>query len=191
MAPPRNRSRARPACGITRRPSRQSMKAGASPSRNLSWAPRPARRRCCTRAAAFWAGGSSPQSDLVLAAFHWLEYLGLLGGVGSFVVRRLGRIPPRIAWADPPMHIAFATAVAGGLGLLAFQPSWWGVPRVVAEGTALVLCLRGAPFGAPPAGLAAALLALARHADGARGAAGGAHHGFSAGAWAGGGLPPL
>ena len=59
--------------------------------------------------------------DLVLAAFHWLEYLGLLGGIGSFVIRRLARIPPRIAWADPPMHIAFAAALGGGLGLLAFD----------------------------------------------------------------------
>src|SRR2546426_12746270 len=143
MAPPRNRSRARPACGITRRPSRRSMKAGASRSRNLSWAPRPARRRCCTRAAAFWAGGSSPQPDLVLAAFHWLEYLGLLGGGGSFVVWRLGRMPPRIEWANPPMHIAFAAALAGGLGFLAFGHSWWGGPRVAAEGAGLGLCLRG------------------------------------------------
>src|SRR5204863_462321 len=36
--------------------------------------------------------GLSGPPDLVLAAFHWLEYLGLLGGIGSFVVRRLGRV---------------------------------------------------------------------------------------------------
>src|SRR5256885_15658557 len=145
MAPPRNRSRARPACGITRRPSRRSMKAGASRSRNLSWAPRPARRRCCTRAAAFWAGGSSPQPDLVLAAFHWLEYLGLLGGVGSFVVRRLGRIPPRIAWARPPMQVAFAAALAGGVGGLAVGDGALGAPPGAAgQGSAPTEC--AAPF---------------------------------------------
>src|SRR5260370_22274120 len=59
---------------------------------------------------------------VVLFAFHALEYLGLLGGLGSFVVRRLGRMPPRIGWADPPMRIAFATALAGGPRLPARQP---------------------------------------------------------------------
>src|SRR5467141_3898071 len=136
MALRRNRSRARPACAITRRPSRRSMKAGASCSRNLSWAPRPARRRCCTRAAASSAGGSSPQPDLVLAAFHWLEYLGLLGGIGSFVVRRLARMRPQIAWVNPPMHIAFAAALAGGLGLLVAGPGWAVGIRVTLEGAA-------------------------------------------------------
>ena len=129
--------------------------------------------------------------DLVLAAFHWLEYLGLLGGIGSFVVRRLGRMSPRIDWANPPMHIAFAAALAGGLGLLAFEHNSWVVPRVAAEGAALVLCLRGNRYVAPFAVLAAALLPLAGHASGASQQAAGAQfadalHVLSAGMWAGG-----
>jgi len=133
----------------------------------------------------------SRSPDLVLAAFHWLEYLGLLGGIGSFVVRRLGRMPPRIEWANPPMHIAFAAALAGGLGLLAFEHSWWAVPRVAAEGAALVLCLSGNRYVAPFAVLAAALLPLAGHASGVSPQAAGAEfadalHVLSAGMWAGG-----
>src|SRR2546421_13109016 len=137
MAPRRNPSRAKPACGTTRPPSRRSMQRGASRSRNLSWARRPARPRCSTRAAACSAGGSSPQPDLVLAAFHWLEYLGLLGVIGSFVVSRLARMRPQIAWVNPPMHIAFAAALAGGLGLLVAGPRGAVGGRVAAEGAAL------------------------------------------------------
>jgi len=129
--------------------------------------------------------------DLVLAAFHWLEYLGLLGGIGSFVVRRLGRMPPRIEWANPPMHVALAVALAGGLGLLAFEHSSWVLPRVAAEGAALVLCLRGNRYVAPFAVLGAALLPLAGHASGVSPEAAGAQfadalHVLSAGMWAGG-----
>lgn len=61
----------------------------------------------------------------MLAAFHWLEYLGLLGAIGSVVVRRLGRIPPRIAWANPPLRAALIAALVGGLGVLAGGHSWW------------------------------------------------------------------
>src|SRR5437868_11952442 len=137
------------------------------------------------------SGRVSGPPDLVLAAFHWLEYLGLLGGIGSFVIRRLARIPPRIAWADPPMYIAFAAALGGGLGLLAFEHSSWVLPRVAAEGAALVLCLRGKPYVAPFAVLAAALLPLAGHAAGVAQQAVGAQfadelHVLSAGMWAGG-----
>jgi putative copper export protein len=131
-------------------------------------------------------GGSSPQPDLVLAAFHWLEYLGLLGGLGSFVVRRLGRIAPRITWANPPMQIAFAAAFAGGLGLFPVEHSWWVLPRVVAEGVALLLCVRGKAYVAPFAVLAAALLAFSSHASGAGAAFADALHVLSAGMWAGG-----
>jgi len=123
---------------------------------------------------------------VVLFAFHALEYLGLLGGLGSFVVRRLGRMPPRIGWADPPMHIAFATALAGGLGLLALQPGWLVVPRVAAEALALVLCLKGRPLVAPFAVLAAGLLAITGHASGAGAMFADALHVLSAGMWAGG-----
>jgi putative copper export protein len=128
--------------------------------------------------------------DLVLAAFHWLEYLGLLGGIGSFVVRRVGRMQPRVSWANPPMHIAFGAALAGGVGLLAFQHDWWVAPRVAAEAVALFLCLRGIPWVAPFAVLAAALLPFAGHAAGVEPAAGAEFadevHVLSAGMWAGG-----
>src|SRR5438128_9960987 len=118
MAPPRNRSCARRACATTRPPSARSTREGASRSRNLSWAPRPARPRCCTRAAESWAGGSSPQPDLVLAAFHWLEYLGLLGGMGSLVVRRLARMRPQYAWGKPQSHMPLSHALLGGRRVL-------------------------------------------------------------------------
>src|SRR5258708_7765617 len=45
----------------------------------------------------------SGRPDLVLAALHWVEYVGLLGGIGSMVIRRLARNGPRIGWADPRM----------------------------------------------------------------------------------------
>jgi putative copper export protein len=128
---------------------------------------------------------------LVLAALHWLEYLGLLGGVGALVVRRLGWIRPRILWADPPMHIAFAAAFAGGLGLLVTGPSWLVLARVAAEGLALVLCLRGVPLVAVFAVLANLLLPFAGHAAGVTPQPAGAEfadavHVLSAGMWAGG-----
>lgn len=122
----------------------------------------------------------------MLAAFHWLEYLGLLGAIGGFVVRRLGRITPRIAWADPPLHIALAAALAGGLGLLGFGPTWWVAARVAAEAIALLLCVRGVRFVAPIAVLAAALLAVAGHAQDAGAQFADAVHVLSAGMWAGG-----
>ncbi len=128
--------------------------------------------------------------DLLLAAFHWLEYLGLLGGIGSFVVRRVGRISPRIGWANPPMHMAFAAALGGGFCLLLFIPSWIAGVRVAAEALALVLCLRGKMLVAVPAVFAAAILPLTSHAAllplpvGAEFAD--ALHVLSAGMWAGG-----
>jgi putative copper export protein len=128
--------------------------------------------------------------DLVRAAFHWLEYLGLLFGLGCFVVRRAGRLTPRIAWANPPMHLGFGAAVAGGLGLLAVAPSWWVGVRVAAEAAALVLCLRGIPLVAPFGALAAVLLPFAGHAAAVAEPAGAefadALHVLSAAMWAGG-----
>lgn len=131
--------------------------------------------------------------DLVVAAFHWLEYLGLLGGLGSFVIRRLGRFTPRIAWANPPMHIAFGAAFAGGAGVLLAQTTapWWVVlVRVLAEGLALLFCVRGIPLVAPFGVMAAVLLPLAAHAAGVLPPAGAefadALHVLSAGMWAGG-----
>ena len=128
--------------------------------------------------------------DLVHAVFHWLEYLGLLGGLGSFVVRRVSRFRPRLMWVNPPMHIAFATALAGGLGLLALEPSWLVVLRVAAEGLALFFCLRSRPLVAPFAVVAAVLLPLTGHAAGVEAPAGAVFadivHVLSAGMWAGG-----
>ncbi len=128
--------------------------------------------------------------DLVAAAFHWLEYLGLLGGIGSFVVRRVGRMRPQIAWANPPMQIAFAAAFLGGLGVLIGAPSWVVAARVAAEGVALFLCLRRNPYVATFAVLAAVLLPLSSHAAGVEPPAGAefadALHVLSAGMWAGG-----
>jgi putative copper export protein len=134
---------------------------------------------------------------VLLFAFHWLEYVGLLGGLGSFVVRRLGRLRPRIPWANPPMHLAFGAAFAGGLGVLAVD-AWiegggvgaWLPARVAAEGIAFVLCVRGTPFVAPFAVLAAVLLPLSGHAAELQPAAGAefadAIHVLSAAMWAGG-----
>jgi putative copper export protein len=113
----------------------------------------------------------SGRPDLVLAVLHWIEYLGLLGGLGSMVVRRLAANRPRIHWVQPPMHIALGAAFAGGLAVIsveAFQsgtlPGWERVLRVAAEGLALVFCLRGIPFVAPAAFLAVALLPFGGHA---------------------------
>jgi putative copper export protein len=85
------------------------------------------------------------------------------------------------------MHIAFAAAFAGGLGLLVIGPSWLVLARVAAEGIALVLCLRGIPLVAFFAVLAAVLLAFTGHAAQSAGAelADGLHV-LSAGMWAGG-----
>jgi putative copper export protein len=129
--------------------------------------------------------------DLAAASLHWLEYLGLLGGIGSFVIRRLGRLTPRIAWANPPMQIAFAAALAGGAGLLIAAPSWAVALRVAAEALALALCLTGNRLVAPPAVFAAAVLPLSSHAAQVQPQAVGAEfvdalHVLSAAMWAGG-----
>src|SRR5437879_13660617 len=55
--------------------------------------------------------------DLVAFAFHWLEYLGLLGGLGSFVIKWLGSLTPRIRWTQPPLHNAYQPAVVGNVSL--------------------------------------------------------------------------
>lgn len=60
--------------------------------------------------------------DLVAAAFHLLEFLGLLVAVGSLVVRRLAALSPRIDWAQAPLAIPVAGAVAGVVGLVATGP---------------------------------------------------------------------
>ncbi|MDQ2942582.1 MAG: hypothetical protein M3R21_02805 [Candidatus Dormibacteraeota bacterium] len=151
----------------------------------------------------------SGRPDLFLAVFHWIEYLGLLGGLGSIVIRRLAANRPAIHWANPPMHIALGAAFVGGLvvvtveafvPLQAFEelnpshigafPGWVQLARVAAEGLAFVFCIRGISFVAPAAAFAAALLPFAGHAAAVDPAAGAefadALHVLSAGMWAGG-----
>jgi putative copper export protein len=135
--------------------------------------------------------------DFLLAAAHWIEYVGLIGGLGCFIVRRLGVQRPRIRWAQPPMAKAFAIALAGGVAVVSLEaihagslPAWFGVARVLAEAAAFVLCMRGIPAVAPVAVLAAVLLPLGGHAAGVLPAGGAeladALHVLSAGMWAGG-----
>jgi putative copper export protein len=128
--------------------------------------------------------------DLLVAAFHWLEFLGLLGALGSSVVRRLARMPPPITWANPPMKIAFAAAFAGGLGLLVITPSGALGFRVVDEGFALLICLLGRPFVAPFVVAAIVSYPFTGHAASVQPPAGAefvdAIHILSAGMWAGG-----
>ena len=131
-------------------------------------------------------GSSQPLPDLVAAPFHWLEYVGLLGGLGSFVVRRLGRLRPSITWARPPMHLAFAAAFLGGLGLFVGNPTLPAGVRVAAEGTAWLLCVRGTGFVAVPAVVAALALPLSGRASGAGAVSVDALHVLSAAMWGGG-----
>ena len=139
----------------------------------------------------------SGSPDLVLAPLHWIEYLGLLGGIGSIVIRRLARNRPRIPWADPPMHLFLGVAFLGGLVLVTVEgihagglPGWERLARVAAEGVAFVLCVRGIPLVAPVAALAAVLLPFAGHAAAVEPGAGAifadAIHVLSAAMWAGG-----
>jgi putative copper resistance protein D len=134
----------------------------------------------------------SGSPDVVAAALHWIEDVGLLGAVGSLVIRRLGRNQPAIWWARPRMELALGAAFVGGLGLmfLDHQLLWQEVIRVAAEGVALSLCLRGKPYVAPFAVLAAAVLPLTGHAARVEPAAGAefadALHVLSAGMWGGG-----
>jgi putative copper resistance protein D len=136
--------------------------------------------------------GLNDPPDLLAAVLHWVEDIGLLGAIGSLVIRRLGRRQPRIDWARPRIEFALAAAFVGGLGLVFLdrQLSWQEVIRVVAEGLALVICLRGQPYVAPFAVFAAAVLPLTGHAARIEPAAGAefadALHVLSAGMWAGG-----
>jgi putative copper export protein len=139
----------------------------------------------------------SGRPDLLLAALHWVEYIGLLGGIGSIVVRRLSRNRPPIRWVEPPMHVFLGVAFLAGLGLIMVEgleagalPGWERVARVAAEGLAFVLCVRGIPWVAPVAVFAAALLPFAGHAAAVQPSAGAifadAIHVLSAAMWAGG-----
>ncbi len=139
----------------------------------------------------------SGRPDLVLAVLHWIEYVGLLGALGSMVVRRLGANRPRINWAQPPMHMFLGAAFAGGLAVIGVEalhagaaPGWERVARVSAEGLAFLFCVRGIPFVAAAAFLAVALLPLGGHAAAVKPPAGAeladVLHVASACIWAGG-----
>lgn len=120
------------------------------------------------------------------AAFHWLEYAGLLGGLGSLVVRRVGRIHPRVSWAEPPMAAFFAVAAIGAAGLILFQGSWLVAIRALAEAIAYVMCRRGLRPVLVPALLAAIVLPLSSHAAGPGAQFADAVHLLAAATWAGG-----
>ena len=135
-------------------------------------------------------------ADTASAAFHWLEYAGLLGFIGVVVVRRLAAMTPRFHWARVSMQPALVAALAGGLGLLIVgvlrggHPSALVIVRVVAEAGALGLCVYGRPLVVIPGMFAAASLAFAGHAAAVNPPAGAiftdAIHVLSAGMWAGG-----
>jgi putative copper export protein len=143
-------------------------------------------------------------AEVAAGAFHWLEYLGLIGVVGTMVVRRLAANSPRIPWARPSLHLALAAAFVGGLGVIGVQalsaggldplvgglPGWVRIARVAAEGGALAACLTGRPFVAPLALFAASAVAFAGHAADVQPAGGAifadALHVLSASVWAGG-----
>lgn len=136
-------------------------------------------------------GPSRLLPELAAGAGHFLEYLGLLAAIGAFVIRRVARFEPRIGWANPPMTAMLATAVAGGVVLLALSHTWLIGARVASEAIALILCWRGVRFVAPPLVLAAVMLPLSSHAAGVQPAAAGAElndavHVLSAAMWAGG-----
>ena len=134
--------------------------------------------------------------DLTLAAWRWLEYVGLIGFVGVVVVRRLAGMRPALHWARPPMDRWLMAALIGGLGALIVQALHGNPPtvvvsaRVLAEGVALTLCLNGRPLVVVPGIFAAAALAFGGHAAAVNPAAGAiftdALHVLSAGMWGGG-----
>lgn len=147
-------------------------------------------------------------TGLVIAGFRWLEYTGLLWFIGVLVVRRLAASQTTLSWARMPMHPALAVALVGGVATLAIPTvssgsadaatmylfgapyGWVRAGRVIAEGLALGMCLRGIRFVAVPGLLAAALLPFAGHAASVQppfaGIAVDMIHVGSAGMWAGG-----
>jgi putative copper export protein len=147
--------------------------------------------------------------EMAIAAFRWLEYAGLVGFIGVVVVRRLAAQRPNLDWARPRMDIVLAVALVGGAGVVVVQaalasssvagfaalltgsPSGWvRIGRVVAEGLAVGMCVRGIRLVTVPALLAVVLLPLGGHAYGLQLSAGrvllDAVHVLSAGMWGGG-----
>ena len=150
-----------------------------------------------------------PATDLAIGVLRWVEYVGLIYVIGVFVVRRLARNSPRIAWVQPNMHRGLTLALVGGLGVvlgeafaaghsvsgaigfLSGSPGGWlRIARVVLEAGALYMCLSGRPLVAPLTLFAAASLAFVGHAAQTDSPAGAmfadALHVVSAGVWAGG-----
>jgi putative copper export protein len=95
------------------------------------------------------------------------------------------------------MHVFLGAAFLGGLAVITVEgfeagslPGWERLARVAAEAIAFGLCVRGIPFVAPVAALAAALLPFAGHAAAIEPSAGAiftdAIHVLSAAMWAGG-----
>src|SRR6202049_926967 len=144
-------------------------------------------------------------TGLVVGGFRWVEYAGLLGFIGVLVVRRLAANQPLLSWARPPMHPALAVAFVGGAGtvvgevlitgsvsgtqLFGGPDGWVRIGRVVAEGLAVGMCLRGIRFVVVPGLLAPVLLPFAGHAASVQpqlaGIAVDVLHVGSAGMWAG------
>jgi putative copper export protein len=134
-------------------------------------------------------------ADITVAVLRWVEYAGLLGFIGVVVIRRLAGMRPPLTWARVSMVPALATALIGGLGVLAADTLRTGHPsiaivlRVAAEALALGLCLYLRRWVVPPAIAAALALPFSGHAALATVAAGailaGAVHVLSAGMWAG------
>jgi putative copper export protein len=134
--------------------------------------------------------------DIVLVAFRWLEYAGLIGFIGVVVIRRLAAMPPSLGWARPSMRPALAAALIGGIVVVTFEAwrdfhlNFAGLVRVAAEAVALLLCIYVRRWVVAPALIAVAALAFAGHAGAVNPAAGAVLtdvvHVLSAGMWAGG-----
>jgi len=129
----------------------------------------------------------------------------LLSAVGMLVLRRLAFYPPRMTWVTPPLRLALALALAGGVGVVASEAvrsqhgvliyllgtpvGWVRVARVASEAVALLLSLAEHRLTAAAAVFAAGAIAFAGHASAVRLMPGGvftdAIHVLSAGMWAG------
>lgn len=148
-------------------------------------------------------------TDLAIGILRWVEYTGLIYVIGVFVLRRLARNSPRIAWVEPGMQGGLALALAGGLAVVAGEAfaaghsltaatafltgssgGWLRVARVALEAGALYACRTGRPLVAPLTLLAAASLAFVGHTAQSGSPAGAMFadvlHVLSAGVWAGG-----
>jgi putative copper export protein len=148
-------------------------------------------------------------TDLAIGVLRWVEYTGLIYVIGVFVVRRLARNSPRIAWVQPAMHRGLALALAGGLAVVAGEAfaaghslpgavgfltgssgGWLRIARVALEAGALYTCVTGRPVVAPLTLFAAASLAFVGHAAQSDSPVGAMFadvlHILSAGVWAGG-----